>query len=154
MFAHYVIDSITNGVHADTWTAPSFQTLFDRHIPGWREDNFSLRYALSMPQPEVWAAHMAVKRQMIQYVNRETNAGMDVDVLTLGLRIGNTQPLLLAPPLPPARRGGRPQRLVARRSAARHGLDRWRRRGYGSASGISRASERPGGKAGGGRLRR
>ena len=27
---------------------------------------------------------MAAKRQMIQYVNRDTNAGMDVDVLTLG----------------------------------------------------------------------
>jgi starch phosphorylase len=84
MFAHYVIDAITNGVHAATWTSQPFQALFDRHIPGWREDNFSLRYALSIPHQEVWDAHLSAKRQMIQYVNRTSNAGMDVDVLTLG----------------------------------------------------------------------
>ena len=84
MFAHYTIDAITNGVHAATWTSPPFQALFDRYIPGWREDNFSLRYALSLPPDEVWQAHMAAKHQLIEYVNRTTNAGMDVDVLTLG----------------------------------------------------------------------
>ena len=84
MFARYAIDAITNGVHAATWTAQPFQTLFDRHIPGWREDNFSLRAALSLPNHEVWDAHLTAKRQMIEEVNRVTNAGMDVDVLTLG----------------------------------------------------------------------
>jgi starch phosphorylase len=84
MFAHYVIDAITNGVHAATWTSPPFQTLFDQYIPGWREDNFSLRYALSIPNHEVWNAHLTAKRQMLELVNRSTHAGMDVDVLTLG----------------------------------------------------------------------
>src|SRR5215510_229518 len=84
MFAHYVIDAITNGVHAATWTSEPFQALFDRHIPGWREDNFSLRYALSIPAHDVWDAHRTAKSQMIQDVNRTTNAGLDVDVLTLG----------------------------------------------------------------------
>ena len=84
MFAHYVIDAITNGVHAATWTSPPFQALFDQHIPGWREDNFSLRYALSIPARRCGTAHLTAKRQMLQHVNRATNAGMDVDVLTLG----------------------------------------------------------------------
>jgi len=84
MFAHYVIDALTNGVHAATWTSQPFQALFDRYMPGWREDNFSLRYALSIPNQDVWDAHLTAKRQMIQEVNRATNAGMDVDVLTLG----------------------------------------------------------------------
>ena len=84
MFASYVIDSITNGVHAATWTCPPFQDLFDRHIPGWREDNFSLRYALSIPTQEVSMAHATAKKQLIEYVNHETNAGMDLDVLTIG----------------------------------------------------------------------
>jgi len=84
MFAEYRVEAITNGVHAATWTSPAFQTLFDRHIPGWREDNFSLRYALGIPSPEVWQAHCAAKRELVQHVNRETNAGLDVDVLTLG----------------------------------------------------------------------
>ena len=39
-----------------------FTPLFDRHIPGWREDNFSLRYALSIPLSEVWEAHLTAKQ--------------------------------------------------------------------------------------------
>jgi starch phosphorylase len=84
LFAGYTIDSITNGVHAATWTAEPFQQLYDRYIPGWKLDNFSLRSALSIPKPEVWQAHMQAKKQLLQYVNRETNVGMDVDVFTLG----------------------------------------------------------------------
>jgi len=84
MFAEYRVDAITNGVHAATWTSPAFQALFDKNIPGWREDNFSLRSALGIPSSEVWQAHSAAKRELVQYVNREANAGLDVDVLTLG----------------------------------------------------------------------
>lgn len=47
MFLGYKIDSITNGVHAATWASKSVADLFDRHIPGWREDNSSLRYVLN-----------------------------------------------------------------------------------------------------------
>ena len=50
MFAGYSIDAITNGVHAATWVSAPFRELFDRYIPSWRQDNFSLRYALSIPQ--------------------------------------------------------------------------------------------------------
>ncbi|MBI3962401.1 MAG: alpha-glucan family phosphorylase, partial [Deinococcus sp.] len=54
MFAGYAIDAITNGVHAATWVAQPLQELYDRHIPDWRQDNFSLRYALSIPREELW----------------------------------------------------------------------------------------------------
>ncbi|MGB6044040.1 MAG: alpha-glucan family phosphorylase, partial [Pirellulales bacterium] len=84
MFADYKIDSITNGVHAATWACEPFAALFDRYIAGWRGDNFSLRYALSIPDEEVWAAHQRAKRDLVEYVNRESNAGFDVDVLTIG----------------------------------------------------------------------
>lgn len=84
MFAGYSIDAITNGVHAATWTSDPFQELYDHFIPGWRQDNFSLRYALSIPEKKVWEAHTQAKKNLIHYVNRETNVGMDVDLLTLG----------------------------------------------------------------------
>jgi len=84
MFAGYTIDAITNGVHAPTWVSKHFKDLFDRHIPGWRQDNFSLRYALSIPKQEVWDTHKSAKMELIEYVNRETNTGMDLDFLTLG----------------------------------------------------------------------
>src|SRR3990172_8024533 len=84
MFAGYSIDAITNGVHAVTWTSKPFKDVFDRYIPGWKEDNFSLRYALSIPKNEVWQAHIQAKKSLIQYVNHHANAGMDADDLTIG----------------------------------------------------------------------
>jgi starch phosphorylase len=84
MFTGYSIESITNGVHVATWTAKPFQEIYDRYIPGWREDNLSLRYALRIPRREVWDAHTMSKKVLIQHVNRETRAMMDPDVLTFG----------------------------------------------------------------------
>ena len=84
MFAGYQIDAITNGVHAATWTGDELASLFDIHIPGWRQDNFSLRYALSISKDEIWQAHMSAKKKLIHYVNHESNAGMDMDLFTIG----------------------------------------------------------------------
>lgn len=84
MFAGYSIDAITNGVHASTWVSEPFQELYDKYIPGWREDNFSLRYALNIPNNELWHAHIQSKKYLINYVNYENNIGMDKDVLTIG----------------------------------------------------------------------
>ncbi len=84
MFAHYKIDSITNGVHAATWTSPPFQELFDRHIPGWRGDNFSLRFAHSLPLTEIWDTHLTAKMHLLERVQRMTGVVLDPHVLTLG----------------------------------------------------------------------
>lgn len=84
MFAGYKIHDITNGIHAATWVAPSFQRLYDRYSTGWREDNFNLRHALSLPAEEVWEAHAEAKAAFLDRVNRETNAGMEANVLTFG----------------------------------------------------------------------
>ncbi len=83
-FAHYTIDSITNGVHARTWISPPFRNLFDAYIPGWREDSFNLRYACGIPREEIWQAHVKAKRLLIDIVNRRTNIGLDADIFTLG----------------------------------------------------------------------
>jgi starch phosphorylase len=84
MFASHTIDSITNGVHMNTWVCPAFADVFDAHIPGWREDNFSLRYALSIPKPEIWHAHHEAKRELLDFVNRATNAGLELETFTIG----------------------------------------------------------------------
>jgi starch phosphorylase len=84
MFAKYVIDAITNGVHVPSWTSPAFGELFERYIPNWKADNFNLRYALGIPGEEIWRAHQQQKKALIALVNRETNAGMDIDILTIG----------------------------------------------------------------------
>lgn len=84
MFAGHKIDAITNGVHAATWASASFQRLYDKYIPGWRQDNFSFRYALGIPRQEVWETHIEEKRRLIQHVNQATGVEMSVDTLTLG----------------------------------------------------------------------
>ncbi len=84
MFAEYRVEYITNGVHVENWLSPPFAALFDRHIPDWRQDSFSLRAALSIPDNEVWQAHRSAKQTLIEYVNRETNSGFDIDYCTLG----------------------------------------------------------------------
>jgi starch phosphorylase len=84
MFAGYNVDAITNGVHGATWAAEPFAQLYDRYISGWRQDNLSLRYALGIPKEEIWRSHARAKKQLVQFVNQETNAGLDVDLLTLG----------------------------------------------------------------------
>ncbi|CAN5751494.1 alpha-glucan family phosphorylase [soil metagenome] len=83
-FHHYRIDHITNGVHLGTWASPSFAELFDRHVPGWREDNANLRAALHIPKEEVWQAHQAAKTRAIEEVNRRTNADFDLETFTIG----------------------------------------------------------------------
>ena len=84
MFPGYAIDSITNGVHSYTWTSDSFRRLYDKYIPGWAADAFTLRYSLGIPKQEVWDAHLESKRLLIDYVNKETNVGMDYDAFTIG----------------------------------------------------------------------
>ena len=84
MFPDYPIDSITNGVHATTWTGPAFAQLFDRRIPEWRHDNLYLRYAVSIPLQEIREAHTASKLLLLQEVARRTNDELDPNVMTIG----------------------------------------------------------------------
>ncbi|GAB63241.1 glycogen phosphorylase [Candidatus Jettenia caeni] len=84
MFPGYPIDSITNGVHSVTWTCDSFKELYDKYIPGWKNDPFSLRYALNIPKREIWQAHDKAKRILVDYINKEENAGFHYDTFTIG----------------------------------------------------------------------
>ena len=84
MFPHYPINSITNGVHAVTWTAPPFQQLYDRHMPEWRRDNLYLRYAAGIQLDEIRRAHDAAKAELLAEVGRRNGAQLDSGALTLG----------------------------------------------------------------------
>ncbi len=84
MFPAHVIDSITNGIHSVTWTSESFQELYDRSIPGWRIDPFSLRYAISVSNQEIWNAHLKAKARLLEEVNRRTQQRLSLDTFTIG----------------------------------------------------------------------
>ncbi|MCL4222485.1 MAG: alpha-glucan family phosphorylase [Phycisphaerales bacterium] len=84
MFGSSSLDAITNGVHAATWAAPAFRSLFDRYIPGWRVDNASLRFAVHIPPDEIRAAHQRCKRELLDRVKSQTGVDLDADTLTIG----------------------------------------------------------------------
>lgn len=84
MFAGYHIDAITNGVHAATWASPAFRLLYDSRIPDWRQDNFSLRHAESIPRKEIWDAHMRAKSELLDCVNNQQSTTMDPEIFTIG----------------------------------------------------------------------
>jgi glycogen phosphorylase len=84
MFPGYEIHAITNGVHSYTWTCDSFKRLYDKYLPGWANEPEIFVRVGRIPSEEVWEAHMEAKKGLIDFVNRETNAGMDYDTLTIG----------------------------------------------------------------------
>ena len=84
MFPGYPIDSITNGIHSVTWTSPSFQRLYDRHIPGWRTDSFALRHAISLPNQDIWDAHAQAKARLLEAVKQRTRQVLSGEAFTIG----------------------------------------------------------------------
>ncbi|HZU23111.1 MAG TPA: alpha-glucan family phosphorylase, partial [Terriglobales bacterium] len=84
MFPKYSINAITNGVHALTWTSEPFRRLFDRSLPGWRQDNNYLRYAISIPLEQIRQAHNEAKQLLVHEVQAATGVALDPNVFTIG----------------------------------------------------------------------
>ncbi len=98
LFPGYEIHSITNGVHSFTWTCDSFRALYDRFIPGWAHEPWLMARAGIIPGDDIWHAHKAAKKTLLDYVNDKTEADMDVDTLTIGFArrsTGYKRPTLL-----------------------------------------------------------
>jgi starch phosphorylase len=84
MFPRYPIRSITNGIHPATWASPAFSELFDRDIPEWRRDAYSLRYAVGIPAKEIAHAHEQAKVALLDHVNLVSDVELDREILTIG----------------------------------------------------------------------
>lgn len=84
MFPNYPIHSITNGVHSASWTSPELQDLFDRFIPEWRLDPFTLRYAAGIPDEEIIKVHYENKKILIDEINARHNSDLEYDSFTIG----------------------------------------------------------------------
>lgn len=85
MFPEEQIDYITNGVHHGTWACDEIKAVLDKYASGWREDPTMLT-ALTcddIPDAAIWQAHQAAKQHLIDEVNRQTDAGFDVNHLTI-----------------------------------------------------------------------
>jgi glycogen phosphorylase len=84
MYPTYQIDAITNGVHAATWAAPSFQRLYDQNIPEWRRENFFLRYIIAVPLLQIQEAHNEAKLALLAEVLKRSGVKMDSSTITIG----------------------------------------------------------------------
>jgi starch phosphorylase len=84
MFGGFDVRAITNGIHAATWAAPSWQRLFDRNVPGWREDNQSLRYVAYVPLEEIEEAHREAKSALLDRVRADSGRELDSERFTIG----------------------------------------------------------------------
>jgi len=84
MFPGYPIHCVTNGVHSPTWTSPEFQSLFDKHLPNWRNSSLSLRNAFSLPLKEIWSSHQSAKKRLIALIKEKTGESFKEDVFTIG----------------------------------------------------------------------
>jgi glycogen phosphorylase len=84
MFPDFTIDSITNGVHASTWTCGPIQQMFDEQVPTWRRDNLYLRNLIDLPESKMLAAHARAKEGLLAEVASRTGLVLNPRVLTLG----------------------------------------------------------------------
>ncbi|MFP4656520.1 MAG: alpha-glucan family phosphorylase, partial [Candidatus Woesearchaeota archaeon] len=84
MFPGHSIDAITNGVHAGTWVSEHMGEVFDKYIPSWRKDQYTIRYGMRIPKEEIWNAHLEAKKELIHFVNKHTKKELDPEVFTIG----------------------------------------------------------------------
>jgi starch phosphorylase len=52
-------------------------------MPGWANEPEMLLRVDNSPDGDIWEAHMKAKKNLIDYVNKETNADMDYESLTI-----------------------------------------------------------------------
>ena len=100
------ITFVTNGVHAPTWIAPIFKSLYEKHIgANWSEilrDAAAWKSALDkISDREIWNAHRLLKNQLVAFIrertqkeqtglrhtineHEDTREFFDADILTIG----------------------------------------------------------------------
>jgi starch phosphorylase len=84
MFPGTRIEAITNGIHHLTWTCPSMAALYDRRIPGWRENPTKLTNASRISDKELWSAHSEARASLKELVRSSTGVELNPDLLTIG----------------------------------------------------------------------
>jgi hypothetical protein len=69
---------------ARTWTCSHFRKLFDKYIHRWANEPELLVRVDTIPDEEVWEAHMKAKQDLLDFAHSSSGLQMDIDVLTLG----------------------------------------------------------------------
>jgi starch phosphorylase len=83
MFPGFNIGHVTNGVHHLSWTGPDFRRLYDKYIPGWRQDPGLLGDISIIPDSDIVEAKKKAKKRLIRYINSVSAAGFTDEQLTI-----------------------------------------------------------------------
>lgn len=84
IFPEADIQAVTDGVRALTWTAPEFQILYDKYIPGWRLSSSFLVEAGNIPLKELADAHQKAKERLFDYITAKQEIFLKPKVFTIG----------------------------------------------------------------------
>ncbi|MCX8060335.1 MAG: alpha-glucan family phosphorylase [Aquificaceae bacterium] len=79
------IDFVTNGVHHRRWIHEELRELFDRYIPSWDTNPNLLQGVHLVPSHLLYERHQRIKQQLVNLVNKMTDASFSDDVLTIGV---------------------------------------------------------------------
>jgi starch phosphorylase len=84
MFPGFRVRAITNGVHAPTWTCPSFARLYQANFPHWQHEPEVLVRADQLADDPVWDAHATAKRELLGRVEATHGIRLDPELPLLG----------------------------------------------------------------------
>ncbi|MEJ7555442.1 MAG: alpha-glucan family phosphorylase, partial [Aquificaceae bacterium] len=79
------IEYVTNGVYHKRWVHGEIQELFNEYIPGWDENPILLQRAHEIPSELLLKKHNKIKSDLINLVNKQTDASFSDDVFTIGI---------------------------------------------------------------------
>jgi starch phosphorylase len=83
-FPGYEVHAITNGVHAATWTHPSFSRLYQASFPHWGYEPEALAQADQLSDDAVWQAHTESKSDLIAHVRNACGVDLDPELPIIG----------------------------------------------------------------------
>ena len=84
MFDNYHIHPLTNGVHHITWTSPTMAELYNKNMPGWKQDPTQLSYAGKLSDEELLDARRKNRKIFRELVKVSTGVELEEDRLTIG----------------------------------------------------------------------
>lgn len=83
-FPDFKIGHVTNGVFHRFWVGKIFREVFDRHLPGWRQDPTRLLEIDSVPDDELLFARRSQKKFLLDYANSQSQRALANKTLTIG----------------------------------------------------------------------
>ena len=79
------LEYVTNGVYHKRWIHPELQEVFNEYIPGWDENPILLQRVYDIPSELLLKTHNKIKSELINLINKQTDASFSDDVFTVGI---------------------------------------------------------------------